>query len=94
MLFVVLAGLALAQRARREYPQWETRMVSPREISPARYKQVEDWELQRLEREGWELVSVTPYALQNEERGPEGRKQVVTQVYPAYYFKRLKPDER
>lgn len=89
----VLAAAALLMQAQRgrEFPAWETRAVTPREVSPARYQQVEYWELERLEREGWELVSVAPFVLQNEERGPEGRKQVVTQAYPAYYFKRVKP---
>ncbi|MEZ5355154.1 MAG: hypothetical protein R2762_21180 [Bryobacteraceae bacterium] len=75
---------------RFRYPEWEVRTVFPREIAPARYRQVEEWELQEAARQGWELVSSTPYALQNEERGPDGRKQIVTQVYPAYVFKRLR----
>jgi hypothetical protein len=38
------------------------------------------------------LVSVMPYVYRNEERGPElqGPKPVVTQTYPAYFFKRLR----
>jgi hypothetical protein len=88
---LVAAVLALQAQRGRDYPAWEMRAVTPREVSPARYQQVEYYELERLEREGWELVSVAPFALQNEERGPEGRKLVVTQAYPAYYFKRLKP---
>ncbi|MEZ5400300.1 MAG: hypothetical protein R2729_11575 [Bryobacteraceae bacterium] len=80
---------------RQQYPEWEVRTVLPREIAPARYRQVDEWELQEAARQGWELVSSSPYALQNEERGPEGRKQVVTQVYTAYVFKRLRePPQR
>ncbi|MBM3812866.1 MAG: hypothetical protein FJW20_14670 [Acidimicrobiia bacterium] len=86
-----LATLLLHGQRQREFPLWEMRAVTPQEVSPARYKQVESWELDRMERDGWELVSVAPFVLQNEERGPEGRKLVVTQTYPAYYFKRLKP---
>jgi len=89
---ISVAGVLLLQAQRgRQFPVWETRAVTPHEVSPARYRQVESYELERLEREGWELVSVAPFVLQNEERGPDGRKQVVTQAYPAYYFKRMKP---
>ena len=52
------------------------------------YKQVPPSELRRLGDQGWQLVSVTPYVLLNEERGPEGKKLAVTQTYPAYFFKR------
>jgi hypothetical protein len=75
---------------RAQYPEWEVRSVVPREVTPARYRQVDEWELQEAARQGWELVAATPYALQNEERGPEGRKQVVTQVYVSYTFRRLR----
>ena len=60
-------------------------------MAPARHRQVDPWELTRLGIEGWELVGVTPYVYQNEERGPDGQKKVVTQVYPAYFFKKLVP---
>jgi hypothetical protein len=64
----------------------------PREIAPARYEQVEQRELQSLADQGWELVSVMPYIYRNEERGtPEmAPRPMVTQTYPAYFFKRLK----
>lgn len=68
--------------------QWEFKAVFPQEISPARYRQVAVSELDFISRDGWELVSVTPYVYMNEERGPDGRKLVVTQTYPAYFFKR------
>lgn len=70
-------------------PQWDVELVLPREISPARYRQVTDAELRRMTDQGWEPIGVTPYTLLNEERGPEGRKQAVTQVYPAYMFRRM-----
>jgi len=91
-LVVLAAALVLqGQRARRDYPVWEMRALTPREVSPARHNPVEQWELERAGDQGWELVSVAPYVFQNEERGPDGQKKVVTQVYPAYYFKRQKP---
>ena len=37
------------------------------------------------------VVSVMPYVYRNEERGgTAGSKPVVTQTYPAYFFKRVK----
>jgi hypothetical protein len=86
----VLLAQPAAHRGLTDYPAWELKTVLPREISPARYQQVEPWLLESAARDGWELVGVTPYVYQNEERGPDGRKQVVTQTYPAYYFKRLR----
>lgn len=71
---------------------WEYTALLPDEISPARYRQASHAEVARMAAQGWELVSVSPYVYLNEERGPEGRKLVVTQTYPAYYFKRLKPN--
>jgi hypothetical protein len=52
---------------------------------------VDQRSLQSLADQGWELVSVMPYVYRNEERGPElqGPKPVVTQTYPAYFFKRV-----
>jgi len=41
--------------------------------------------------QGWELVGVTPFVYRNEERNNgemHGPKPVVTQTYPAYFFKR------
>ena len=81
-----------AQRGRYvEPPPYELKMVFPREITPGRYQQVEARDLVLLAEDGWELVSVTPYIYLNEERGePKDQKAVVTQTYPAYFFKRLK----
>ena len=42
--------------------------------------------------DGWELVSVVPYIYRNEGRmnAPANPKPMVTQTYPAYFFKRLR----
>lgn len=91
MVLVAGAVLVFGQRPRPAvYPPWEVKTVFPAEVSPARYRQVDPREIERLAAEGWELVSTTPYVYLNEERGPEGRKLVVTQTYPAYFFKRLR----
>jgi len=79
------------QRPRGSRVEWEVAAVFPREISPARYAQVPEAELRRMASQGWQLVSVTPYVLLNEERGPEGRQLAVTQTYPAYFFQRPRP---
>jgi len=73
------------------YAQYEVRSVFPRETSPAMYEQVSQQELQTLASQGWELVSVTPFVVRNEERGnAANNKPAVTQSYPAYFFKRVK----
>lgn len=90
VLTLLVAALLFGQRL-VVYPAYEYRSVFPQEVTPARYRQVDAAELNRLALDGWELVSVTPYVYLNEERGPEGGKQVATQVYPAYFFKRLRP---
>lgn len=90
LVAVGAAAIGLGQRQRAVYPPWEVKTVFPPEVSPARYRQVDPREIERLAADGWELVSTTPYVYLNEERGPEGRKLVVTQTYPAYYFKRLR----
>jgi hypothetical protein len=85
-----------AQRDRNAQPTgyvaFEVRSVFPRETSPGKYEQVREAELQSLATQGWELVSVMPYIYRNEEHGPEmpGPRPVVTQTYPAYFFKRVK----
>jgi hypothetical protein len=95
LLFLMAAALVWAQRDRvtgvvREPVRFEVRSVFPREVSPGKYEQVDQQSLQLLAEQGWELVSVMPYIYRNEERGPElqGPKPVVTQTYPAYFFKR------
>ena len=81
------------QRERRpDHPPFEVMCAFPPELSPGHYRQVEQRELQVLADQGWELVSVMPYIYRNEERGNDNTKPkpVVTQTYPAYFFKRPK----
>ena len=104
---ILIAGLGAAavallwaqQRDRAlvpDAPPYEVRSIFPHEISPAEYSQVEQRELQAAADQGWELVSVTPYIYKNEERGSPAQspRPIVTQTYPAYFFKRLKPARR
>ena len=73
------------------YLPYEVRQLLPREITPARYEQVNPQEVQALASQGWELVSVMPYVYLNEERGnAPNNRPMVTQTYPAYFFKRLR----
>ncbi len=71
-----------------DYPAWEVKVVQPVEISPARYRQVTEMELNQVALDGWELVGVSPYTYLNEERGRD--RTMVTQTYPSYVFKRLR----
>jgi len=95
-VFLMAAIFLWAQRDRIGQPPgyvaFEVRSVFPREISPGKYEQVRQEELQSLATQGWELVSVMPYIYRNEEHGPDmpGPRPVVTQTYPAYFFKRVK----
>lgn len=96
-VFLAAAIFLWAQRERIERPgsayvQFDVRSVFPRETSPGKYEQVREADLQQLANQGWELVSVMPYIYRNEEHGPEmpGPRPVVTQTYPAYFFKRVK----
>jgi len=92
-LGVVSIWLLFGQRERRpEHPPYEVLSVFPQEFSPGQYRHVEQRELQALAEQGWELVSVMPYIYRNEERGNDTSKPkpVVTQTYPAYFFKRPK----
>jgi hypothetical protein len=91
------AGLVLLWAQQRPqtpaHPAFEVTSVFPREIAPGQFRQVELHELQLLADQGWELVSVTPYVYRNEERengDMRGPKPVVTQTYPAYFFKRTR----
>ncbi len=76
--------------ARPAFPAYDIQAVLPRELSPGRYEQVQQRELQVLASEGWDLVSVVPYVYRNEEHGGDGvnPKPVVMQTYPAYFFRR------
>ncbi|HEY3822915.1 MAG TPA: hypothetical protein VGL82_00060 [Bryobacteraceae bacterium] len=95
VLFAAAASLVWAQRewvTHEGLSHMEVRSVFPREVTPGKYEQVDQRSLQMLADQGWELVSVMPYIYRNEERGPElqGPKPVVTQTYPAYFFKRVR----
>jgi hypothetical protein len=96
-LGVAAVILIWAQRDHhRTYPPYEVKCVFPRETSPGLYRHVEERELDALADEGWELVSVMPFIYRNEERGNDTTKPkpVVTQTYPAYFFKRQKLSAR
>lgn len=95
ILAIAIAALAavllFAQQRELPRPAFEMMSVFPRETSPGLYAQVEPERLQKLSLEGWELVSAVPFIYRNEERNNgemRGPKPVVTQVYPAYYFRR------
>ena len=92
--FCAAAALFLwAQRDRPgDHPGYEVKALLPHETAPAQYKQVDAIELQSLAGQGWELVAVVPYIYKNEERGTPDMapRPMVTQTYPAYYFKRLR----
>jgi len=92
---LLLTGVLLmwAQRGRfyMEAAPFEVKLVFPKEVSPGKYQQVDARDLQALADDGWELVSVTPFVYLNEERGATtAQRPVVTQTYPAYFFKRVK----
>jgi hypothetical protein len=93
--FIVLAAIVLYAQPQREptRPAFEVMSVFPRETSPGQYAQVDAGRIQDLSSQGWELVGVTPFIYRNEEHPNgdfHGPKPVVTQAYPAYYFKRLR----
>ncbi len=94
MIVLILSILLWAQVSKTpapSYPQWEVRSVFPRETSPALYQQVSQQEIDSLAAQGWELVSVVPYVIRNEEHGTAAtNRPAVTQAYPAYFFKRAK----
>ena len=93
-LSVAALGALMMLRAQRPspYPPYEVRSLFPRETTPPQYQQVEQREIQALADQGWELVAVMPYVYRNEERGDKSvnPRPMVTQTYPAYFFKRLK----
>lgn len=80
----------------RETPTWEYRSLLPQETSPGIYRQVEWFNVTSLGSQGWELVSVTPYVIRNDERQyrSEEMPKVITQNYVAYYFKRPRTLQR
>ncbi len=86
-LGLTLAATALAQDWLN--PPFETQALFPRETTPGQYDQVSQEQIQALAGAGWELVSVVQFVLKNEERGPQtGHRPIVTQSYPAYFFRR------
>jgi hypothetical protein len=98
-IVLFIAGLAavlllLAQQQQRApystHVPFEMLSVFPRENPPGFYQYVDQRELQTLADQGWELVSVMPFVYRNEERGSNNPKAIVTQTYPAYFFKRAK----
>jgi hypothetical protein len=91
--FCAATLLLWAQQDRAaDHPAYEVTSLMPHETSPAQFKQVDAREVQTLASEGWELVAVVPYIYKNEERGTPDMapRPMVTQVYPAYFFKRLR----
>ena len=91
-LVAAVVAVVSAQRDRVDYAPFEVRSVFPHETTPGLFNQVDQRELQTLADQGWELVSVTPYIYRNEERTSANAnpKPMVTQTYPAYFFKRPK----
>jgi hypothetical protein len=74
----------------RDTPTWEYRALLPQETRPGVYTQVDWFNVVSLGSQGWELVSVTPYVIRNDERQYKSDEtpKVVTQNYLAYYFRR------
>jgi hypothetical protein len=91
-LAVTVCLLLWAQQNRPPiHAPFEVKSVFPQEVSPGEFRQVDPQELDRLAEQGWELAGVTPYVYRNEERGDTRKlRPIVTQVYPAYFFKRPK----
>jgi hypothetical protein len=108
-LLVGAAVLLLAQQPRRVgpgriatggasqspvYAPYELLSVYPQESGSGEFSQVDPAQLQSLSAEGWQLVSVAPYAYRNE-GAPGAANQatappppLVTQVYLGYFFQR------
>lgn len=73
------------------YPPYEVTSLFPPEVSPATYRQVDQQRVQDLAAAGWELVSVVPFVMKNEEHGNAAtNRPVVTQTYPAYFLRRIR----
>ena len=94
---VILALTIWAQNERHapppNLPTWEYRALVPIEISAGKYHQVDFFEVQSMGAQGWELISVTPWVIRNDEHkgSSEGMEKVVTQNYLGYFFKRPRP---
>ena len=102
LILVLALGLAAgfflhAQRTPNSfYAPFEVKALFPPETSPGQFRQVSSAELNQAATDGWELVGVVPYIYRNEERAnaPTNPKPMVTQTYPAYFFKRLRRTTR
>jgi hypothetical protein len=74
------------------FAPYEMMSVFPQETGNGEFEQVDPTQLQSLSTEGWELVSVAPYAYRNEGHGVAAATipppPLVTQVYLAYFFRR------
>jgi hypothetical protein len=98
LALVLALGLAAgfflhAQRGPNSvYAPFEVKALFPPETSPGQFRQVSSAELNQAAMDGWELVGIVPYIYRNEERtnAPTNPKPMVTQTYPAYFFKRLR----
>jgi hypothetical protein len=94
VLALALAGVLVLWAQRSNYPgylPYELKALFPKETGPGQYQYVDPREIQALSEQGWELVSVVPHVYRNEERGNSPNiRPVVTQVYPAYFFQRLR----
>lgn len=95
VLWAQQRGRQNSEQQHPDYVSLEVHSLFPRETAPGQYTQVDQREIQTLADQGWELVSVMPFIYRNEERNNgemRGPKPVVTQTYPAYFFKRTKPN--
>jgi hypothetical protein len=75
------------------YAPYEMLSVYPQEAGNGEFDQVDPQQLQSLSAEGWQLVSVAPYAYRNEGHATSNLATsppppLVTQVYLAYFFQR------
>lgn len=92
VLLVVVAvplSLLLGQRQKiSEPPPFEYRALLPHEFKPGQFQLVDRHEIERLSRQGWELVSMSPFVLLNEEHKKGTESGTLTQVYNSYHFRR------
>jgi len=77
---------------RADNMRFDVRSVFPRETTPGSMNKWISARSRRWPNRVGNSSAVTPYIYRNEEHGPElqGPKPVVTQTYPAYFFKRLR----
>ena len=75
------------------FAPYEMMSVFPQEAGNGEFTQVDPAQLQSLSADGWQLVSVAPYAYRNEGHTAATDATLpppplVTQVYLAYFFQR------